>query len=235
MRSSNAFLLASVLAGFMPGGQDPAKAPPPVQGPATTAPARAKKQARPADAAALFKLLTTMTGLEARFEEEKHLALLVLPLQSKGRLYFMRPGYLSRIVEQPEPATLTISPSELRMASKTGVEIVDLRRSDKVRLFITSLVLVFAGDEEALARSYTIVFSPDPDSDSAWKLSLTPREPPLTQMIKQLCLRGEGEAVVEIEVQEPNGDRTITRIVAADPERRFTAAEQKQLFGIQPQ
>jgi len=76
---------------------------------------------------------------------------------------------------------------------------------------------------------------PDPDSDSAWKLSLTPREPPLTQMIKQLCLRGEGEAVVEIEVQEPNGDRTITRIVAADPERRFTAAEQKQLFGIQPQ
>ncbi|HZN38203.1 MAG TPA: outer membrane lipoprotein carrier protein LolA [Planctomycetota bacterium] len=228
---ATALLLA--IAGPIPGQTLPAAPAVPAQAP-TQDP---RQRARPADAAALFRTFAATTGLEARFEEDKHLALLALPLQSKGRLYFFRPdrtqpGYLARIVESPEPSSVLITPTELRLQNRDGTEVVDLKRSDKVRNFITSLVRVFAGDEATLTKSYTIQFAHAENNATGWKLTLMPRDKPLNQMLKSLTLTGEGEAVVQIEVQEPNGDRTVTRIVAADPARKFDAAEQKRLFGI---
>ena len=186
--------------------------------------------------------MAAMTGLEARFEEEKHLSLLAVPLRSSGRLYFQRAaqgkdahagGHLTRIVESPEPSTITISPRELRMQNRDGTEVVDLQRSDKVRTFVLSLVHVFAGDEPALTKAWTVRLLPDPKNERAWSLELLPRGKPLDQMIASLRLFGEGEAIVRIEMHEPNGDRTVTRIVAADPNRVFDGAEQKRLFGIE--
>ena len=228
-----ALALLLAIAGPIAGQTPPAAPSVPAQAP-TQDP---RQRARPADAAALFRMFAATTGLEARFEEEKHLALLALPLQSKGRLYFFRPdrtqpGYLSRIVESPEPSSVLITPTELRLQNRDGTEVVDLKRSDKVRNFISSLVRVFAGDEQALAKSYSIQFAHADKDATGWTLTLVPLAKPLDQMLKSLTLTGEGEAVVRIEVQEPNGDRTVTRIVAADPARKFDAAEQKRLFGI---
>lgn len=54
-------------------------------------------------------------------------------------------------------------------------------------------------------------------------------------MMQRLALHGEGEAVMSIEVVDPNGDRTTTTILTADVARRFDADEKKRLFGIEPQ
>ncbi|HEX6812666.1 MAG TPA: outer membrane lipoprotein carrier protein LolA [Planctomycetota bacterium] len=221
--------IASPLAGQIAPASPAASTQPPAQDP--------KQRPRPADAGALFRTFAATTGLEASFEEDKHLALLALPLQSKGRLFFFRadrtqPGYLARHIEAPEPSTVLITPAELRLQNRDGTEVIDLKRSDKVRNFITSLVHVFAGDERALAKSYTIQFAQAEKDPAGWTLALVPRDKPLSQMLKSLTLVGEGEAVVRIEVHEPNGDRTVTRIVAADPARKFDTAEQKRLFGI---
>jgi hypothetical protein len=223
------FAIVDAIACQSPAPQTPPAAAAQVQEP--------QQRARPADAQALFRMFAATTGLEARFEEDKHLALLALPLQSKGRLYFWRPdrtqaGYLARIVESPEPSSVLITPTELRLQNRDGTEVVDLKRSDKVRNFITSLVRVFAGDEPALTKSYTIQFAHDEKDAAGWTLTLVPRDKPLNQMLASLTLTGQGEAVVRIEVKEPNGDRTVTRIVAADPARKFDAAERKRLFGI---
>lgn len=192
---------------------------------------------RPADASALFARLAAVRGLEAAFEEQKHLALLALPLASKGRLYFHRPepggpAWLTRLVDSPEPASVRITPRELRLENRDGVEVVDLQKSDKVRTFVVSLVHVFAGDEAALRRSYDVAYEPDPEDGAAWTLALEPRVEPLDKLLRELRLAGRGEAVQRIEVHEPNGDRTITHIVRADPERVFDAAERQRLFGI---
>ncbi len=187
----------------------------------------------PQTASDLFRAFARMEGLEARFEEEKHLALLALPLKSRGRIYFLRPGYLARIVEAPEPATLTITPNELKVDGKDGVERIDLRQNDDVRRFVTSLVRVFAGDEEALSKSYQVAFEPRVDgaATAGWTLTLTPKAKPLTDLVKELRLTGSGFAVGTIEVREPSGDRTVTCIVEAD-ERRFSDEEKERLFGI---
>ena len=175
-----------------------------------------------------------MPGLEATYTEEKRLALLALPLQSKGRILFLPPGYLFRAVEAPEPATLRITPDELRTQDRDRQEVVDLKRSDTVRLFVTSLVQVFAGNEAVLQKAFTVAFTPDATNVRAWSLELQPKEKQLAQLMKSLVLRGEGEVVTTIEVIDPNGDRTTTRIVTADVARTFDAAERKRWFGIEP-
>ena len=40
--------------------------------------------------------------------------------------------------------------------------------------------------------------------------------------------------MLRIEVREPNGDRTVTRISKADPARVFSEREKADLFGIVP-
>jgi len=196
-----------------------------------------KKEPRPQDASALFTTMAATTGLEAAFDEEKHLSLLAVPLTSKGKLFFTRQpdgGYLTRVVESPEPSTVRISPKELRVENRDGKETIDLQRSDKVRTFVLALVQVFSGDKDALAKSFAVAFTPDPKNAQGWTLVLTQLGKPLDQMMKSLSLVGEGTAVVRIEMLDPNGDRTVTKVTTANPARTFDAAEKKQLFGIEP-
>jgi len=215
-------LLALALASFASGDAMP---------PRQEAPA-AEDEARPADADGLFARFARMPGLEVRFVEEKHLALLALPLKSEGRLYFLPPGHLTRVVEKPEPATLTISPEELRMADRDGEQVLDLGSNDGLRVFVTSLLQVFSGSRGALERSYTLVYAPDPHDEVHWTLTLTPKVAPLDGWMSSLTLRGKGAMVEEIELLEPGGDRTVTRVLTADPRRTFDAEEKQRLFGL---
>ncbi|MGK0201704.1 MAG: hypothetical protein ACI9S9_000763 [Planctomycetota bacterium] len=195
------------------------------------------KDQRPPSKAALFRAFAAIQGLSADYTEDKYLSLLAVPLKSKGKLHFMQPGYLSRIVESPEKSKLTITASELRMTSKdtTGKhkeEVIDLRQSDRVRVFVTSLVQVFQGNEKALKQHYRIRYTPRVDDFHAWQLELKPLRKPLTQIMKKLLLVGRDKAVTRIELHEPNGDRTITKIVKVNPNRAFTVKEQKNIFGV---
>lgn len=195
------------------------------------------KDQRPKTKEALFRAFAAIQGLSADYTEDKYLSLLAVPLKSKGKLHFMQPGYLSRIVESPEKSKLTITDSELRMAStdttgKQKEEVIDLRQSDRVRLFVTSLVQVFQGNEKALKQHYQIRYLPRIDDNHTWQLELQPLKKPLTQIMKKLLLVGRDKAVTRIELHEPNGDRTITKIVKVNPKRVFTAKEQKHIFGV---
>jgi hypothetical protein len=249
MHCSLACLLASSLglgwlgvgspwSGALP--QDPPPVPPaPVttQAPAAT-PAKdaadPKARPRPADAAALLATFARMPGLEASYDEEKHLALLALPLRSKGRILFLPPGHLLREVTSPEPGTVLLTPDELVVRDRERQETIDLKRSDTVRLFTTSLVQVFAGDQAALAKAFTIEFRADEKTANGWTLLLVPKDARLQKITKHLLLRGLGEAVTTIEVHDPNGDRTVTQITAADVARRFDADERRRWFRIEP-
>ena len=119
------------------------------------------------------------------------------------------------------------------MTDRDGASTVDLRQNEALRVFVTSLVRVFAGDRTGLERNFTLAYEPDAKDEMRWTLTLAPRAEPLTEMLRSLVLRGAGFAVKEIELRETNGDRTITTIVSADPRRHFDAAEKAKLFGIQ--
>lgn len=199
-----------------------------------------RERARPRDERALFELFAASPGFEARYEEEKHLGLLAVPLKSRGRLFFLPPGHLTRIVEEPEPSRVRITPSELHTTSRGNEKRIDLSQSEELRAFVTSLVQVFAGRRDGLALLWTIEYASIADDPRGWTLTLVPRaaEPgskskaSLARMVSRLELTGEGEFVTRIEVREPSGDRTVTRILEADPERKFSDAERAEFFEL---
>jgi hypothetical protein len=192
----------------------------------------ARAETRPADLAELLASFAALPGLEVSFEEEKHLALLALPLESAGKLYFLPPGWLAREVTAPEPALIRITPTELGITDRDGTSTLDLRQNEGLRVFVTSLVMLFAGDRPGLERAFTLAYEPAPEDAARWTLTLVPRAKPLTDMLTSLTIRGADRGVKAIELREPNGDRTVTTVVSADPRRRFGPEEKERLFGI---
>lgn len=196
-----------------------------------------RERPRPADARALFALFASSPGVEARFEEEKHLALLAVPLRSSGRFYFLPPGYLTRKIEQPEPSLVRVTPRELYSLSRGVEERVDLTRSADLAEFVGSLSSVLAGRRDGLAARWTIDYQHAVDDPAGWSLKLAPRtdiegHEALESMVDSLVLTGAGQAVLQFEVREPSGDRTVTRVIESNPWRVFDAAEREALFGI---
>lgn len=181
----------------------------------------------PATADALFAALRALPGLEAQYTEQKHMALLAVPLESRGTLRYAAPGLLRREVTHPRPATLVITPDTLRITEDGKTETIDLRARTDVRLFVDALVRVLAGDRDRLAATYAIDYAPAPDG--AWTLTLTPKVEPLSNILTALRLAGRGHVVTTIRVDETNGDHTLTTITAATP-RTYTPAERAQLF-----
>ena len=162
-----------------------------------------------------------MRGLSASYTEEKHLSLLAVPLSSRGKLYYRTgpdgaDGQLVRVVEAPEKSKLSVSERELKISDSRGTEVIDLRQSDRVRLFVTSLMQVFRGDGAALARHYVVRYRHVGEQGGGWRLDLTPKKPPLDKMLRSLSLRG---AVAESDA----GTKTSTDVIAA--QQSLTAAQ----------
>jgi outer membrane lipoprotein-sorting protein len=186
------------------------------------------------DVASLLTAFAKMSGLEASFEEEKHIALLAKPLTSRGRLFFTPPGLLLRRIEAPTRSEVMISKDSVRVRDQAGEQTLDLRTRKDIRPFVESLTWILAGDRAALEKVYAIGFQAE-RAGAPWLLSLKPKVAPLSQLIAELQIRGHGMFVEQIEVRETGGDKTVTRIVSANPKRRFSERERAQLFGVEAQ
>lgn len=192
--------------------------------------ARADDAAKAVDAHALLTAFARMPGLEAKFREEKQLALLAKPLTSEGTLYFAHPDLLLRKVDSPSPSEVLIAHDTLRVRDQAGEQALDLRARKDLRPFIESLTWILAGNEAALRKLYAVDFVPA-GPKTPWQLVLRPKAEPLSRLIAELRIQGEGLRVSQIEVRETNGDTTLTHILRANPERKFSAKEREKLFG----
>jgi outer membrane lipoprotein-sorting protein len=216
-----------------PGASAAAQPKAPVDGKPGPAPqaaptASAASQA-PADVGVLLDTFARMPGLEARFVEHKQISLLAKPLESRGRLYFARPGLLLRRVEAPSPSEIVITPAQLRSKDANGEQAIDLSARADLRPFVESLVWLLSGNRKALAEVYSFAF--EPTGGPAWRLTLTPKAGAIGKLIQHIRVSGSGLAVDQVEVREVSGDQTVTRIVEANPSRQFSADELKRLFG----
>jgi hypothetical protein len=128
---------------------------------------------------------------------------------------------------------VVISQDSLSVRDKAGEQTLDLRARKDIRPFVESLTWILAGDRAALEKVYTIGFQPE-QAGALWQLSLKPKVLPLSHLIAQLLIRGHGMYVEQIEVQETSGDKTVTRILSANPKRTFSAQERTKLFGESP-
>ncbi len=205
----------------------------------------------PASADELLARFGQMRGFEARFEEQKQLALLAAPLESAGRLYYAAPSTFLRRVESPSPQDILVTGDLVRIEQAGEVQLIDLAAQREVRPMVESILWIFAGDRAALERDYHLEYQVGRQRDAQveaektaqaepvtpraaageWLLRLRPKGPPLDRLVRELRLRGRGPGPDTIELIETSGDRTWTRISQARPDRVFDAAERRRLFG----
>lgn len=185
-------------------------------------------------------------GFEARFEEEKFLALLAAPLRSSGRLYFEPPGTLLRRVELPHPQDILVAENQVRISDGSTEQVLDLSARAEVRPLVESMIWIFTGDIESLERTYRVFYEGVDSADrglgsgigesskpARWQARLVPRDTPLSDLMSELRVSGSGFAADTIELIERAGDRTLTRVLDVNPRRRFDDAERRALFGAQ--
>ncbi|MBA3550540.1 MAG: outer membrane lipoprotein carrier protein LolA [Nannocystis sp.] len=176
-----------------------------------------------------------MSGLSAKFREEKRMALLAAPLVNEGTLYFAPKGRLARHITSPAPATVLIDEGSLRYADAGGSETLTLDQNPVLRLFVDSFVKIFAGDREALARLYTMELVGLPAGVNGvprWSLRLRPRVAPMTQVIERIEIEGHEVVLETMRIVEIGGDETLTTFSEVDPQRRFTDQELAALFSL---
>jgi hypothetical protein len=208
-------------------------APVQAQAPGGTAPVVAAAATMTLDQ--LLARFAAMSGLSAKFREEKRMALLAAPLVNEGTLYFAPKGRLARHITAPAPATVLIDEGSLRYADAGGSETLTLDQNPVLRLFVDSFVKIFAGDREALARMYTMDLVGLPagaDGVPRWSLRLRPRVAPMTQVIERIDIEGHDVVLETMRIVEIGGDETITTFSEVDAQRRFTAQELAALFSL---
>lgn len=184
----------------------------------------------------LLAQFESMPGFEAEFEESKFLGLLAVPLLSEGRLFFSPPSSLLRRIKSPRTQSILVSANAIRLSEPGREETLDLRSRTEIRPLVESLIWLFSGNREALESIYHIEFSASETTPSAepgsWQVEFVPRDEPLSLMIEVLRVSGRGHSAATVEIEEVGGDRTVTQIRSANPNRTFTPEEQEALFGI---
>lgn len=178
----------------------------------------------------LLRGFAAMSGLSARFVEEKQIALLARPVRSEGVLYFAPPGRLIRRVTAPSVSAALIEGDTLTFVADGRREQIPLGSNEVVGGFVASFQYVLAGDRAALERIFELHF--EALGGQRWRLRLRPRTDALRHFLSEMELVGEGPVVETMVMREASGDVTTTTFHDVDTQRRFSAREQRELFRL---
>lgn len=194
--------------------------------------------AAPARAITLDEVLRRfrgLSGLSARFREEKRMQLLAAPLVSEGTLDYLAPGTMIRRTAAPSPSVALIEGPRLRFRDESGEQSLDLDAMPLVRQFIESFMALVAGDRAALERSYSAEFhNPDRGDPARWSLTLRPRGAALARVFREIVLSGAGVILATLTVRETSGDESVTVFTQVDPARSYSPAERARVFRLSP-
>lgn len=190
--------------------------------------AAAAAEPPPATLEALMAGMARATGVRAEYTEVKEMALLSVPIETRGVLYFVPPDRMVRRTLEPEVSSLVVDGRRVTYCDASGSAPVDLSAEPSAREFIDNFTTIFRGDEAALRRKYEVRFESDPPR---WRLVLEPRDALLRRFVASLTLSGEGETMREMLLVEQDGDRTTTRFGRVETDHAYTEAELRELFG----
>ena len=187
-------------------------------------------RAQPSELDQLLSSFRGMSGLSARFVEEKRIALLATPIRSEGTIDFVAPGTLMRRVTAPTESAALIERGRLTMLANGRREEIDLTSNAVVGGLVSSFADVLAGDRVALERTYRIDYERLEGGD--WKLTLHPKGAPLNQFLTSMEMVGHGRGVKTMRMVEVSGDETRTTFSDVRLDRRFSAAERARIFAL---
>ncbi len=147
--------------------------------------------------------LSRVERSEVRYQEEKHLGMLDLPLVQTGTLSYIAPDRFSRSMDGPAASRFTVHGDQVTLEKMTGKEIHDLNNLPMIKAFIASFGATLAGDLATLQQYYEISFD---GAQNDWRLDLQPRSTRLASYVTRIQLWGSYDRIKGMEIRETNGD-----------------------------
>jgi hypothetical protein len=183
----------------------------------------------PAAFVAVNKLLREAKCVRADFAEEKKLKVLKRPLQSSGTIVFSAKHGLYRALKEPFVQELLVTPKGIAERDEAGkVQKIEVEKQPLAKGFIDAFLLVFTGDDKALAADFELSFTGDED---AWTMGFVPRKKPLDKFIAHMVITGKRGAFDTLLVGEVNGDKTTTKFTSVVTDKELTSEERERWFG----
>ena len=161
------------------------------------------------DAQQLMAQLAQSRQGRATFVETKYLAVLDRPIRSSGTLAFQAPARFEKSTLEPRREVLVLDGDILTVTRDERTMTVDLRDHAQVLSFVEAIRGVLLGNAERLEQLYRIELS---GTEAAWNIVLTPRDPKLAGLIKEVRMGGGSGQVRSVEYLEPGGDHSLMRI-----------------------
>jgi hypothetical protein len=138
---------------------------------------------------------------------------------------------MARLTSRPGRSALVIDGGRMSYTDEAGAGDVDLAGNRVARAVVENFVVLFSGDLAALRERYRVEFDAE---GLRWRMRLLPKQAPLSQFLASVELRGEGPALAEMVILEPDGDRSATRFRSVETDTRFSAEELARLFPPDP-
>ncbi len=196
-------------------------------GPLAVAPARAAKAA--ATPAALAAVVAKVQArydatrdFEARFRQELHLAAGGQTIESRGRVWFQRPGRMRWEYETPEPQTIVADGKHLWVHRPTEQQVL---RSPLVEAFQAQAPVSFLLGVARLDQAFT-ARRLESGGAGRVRLELTPREADEAADLGRLTLEVDATSwdLVAAVVRDPLGNQTRVELSQVNRNRGIDAA-----------
>jgi len=163
------------------------------------------------DIEALMKALSRIESGEKRYTEIKTMALLKEPMRLSGTLVYRAPSFLEKRVISPFEERYTVDGDSLTVENPAkGVrQTLSLASQPAIWAFVESIRAPLAGDLATLNRFYKVSLG---GSERNWLLALVPTEPDMARLVRFIRIRGSGDRIDRIEIEETGGDVSVMTI-----------------------
>jgi Outer membrane lipoprotein carrier protein LolA-like len=183
----------------------------------------------------LFAQFSRSPGVYARFDEERQIALLAVPMKSSGTVHFDRKQGLVRHTQKPKRQSVRLLGDTLTVWDGTKVQTVHLE-NPTLRAFSEAFVRLLSADKAGLERDFTIQFTSS--ADQTWTVTLTPKNEALKKVLRSLEMTGRGSAqgqgaeVSKLVIREASGDSSTMTFSEIDV--AHTYASDDAAFAVPP-
>jgi len=157
----------------------------------------------------LMALLAQRRHGVADFQQTQYLSVLTQPRRSTGELRYDAPDHLEQRTLTPKPQSAVLDHGVLTLSSGSHRRTLTLEDAPQLAPLIDSVRATLAGDRAALQGHFTLHLSGDL---AHWQLELQPREPQLAALVARIVLIGERDSILQVQVQQRNGDRSLMLI-----------------------
>jgi Outer membrane lipoprotein carrier protein LolA-like len=157
----------------------------------------------------LMALLAQRRHGLADFEQTQYLSVLKQPALSSGVLSYEAPDHLEQRTLKPRAQSVVLDHGMLTLRVGSRERSLRLQDYPQFAPLIDSIRATLAGDLPALEQRFALDFEGDL---AHWQLQLRPLDPKLGAIVQYIRLAGERDAVLQVQLQQSDGDHSLMRI-----------------------